>query len=67
MAKAFGLIWAFEPIQDDPSFFSKRMFGGLATYLHGKMIMVLMENHGERSYRGQSFEFDSWNGIFYDG
>ena len=53
--KVFSLVWVFESFQDDPSFFSRRMFGGLSVYLHGRMIMVLAENSDD----------SVWNGILY--
>lgn len=39
------------------------MFGGLAVYLFGRMVMVIMENPGDRTYRDQEFPFDVWNGV----
>lgn len=39
------------------------MFGGLAVYLHGRMMMVIAESPGDREYRGEKFSFDIWNGI----
>lgn len=61
--KKFSLQWAFEPFMDDPSFFTKSMFGGLAAYVHDKMVMVLMEKKDHREYRGKTCAFDLWNGI----
>ncbi|MBN20250.1 MAG: hypothetical protein CL678_03095 [Bdellovibrionaceae bacterium] len=39
------------------------MFGGLAAYLNGKMVCVLMEDPGAYEYRGKKFDFEIWNGI----
>jgi hypothetical protein len=39
------------------------MFGCLAAYVQGRMVMVLAEDPGERSYRGRTFAYDIWNGI----
>ncbi len=61
--KQFGLRWAFETFEEDPSFYSKGMFGGLAAYVHDKMVMLLMETPGEQEYRGEKYPFDIWNGI----
>ncbi len=61
--KSFTFTWAFEPFDQDSSFFEKRMFGGLAAYVRGQIVMVLVESSGERSYRGKSFQFDIWYGI----
>ena len=41
--KTFDNEWIFEAFEDHPSFFTKRMFGGLAVYLFGRMMMVLVE------------------------
>jgi hypothetical protein len=41
--KAFDNEWMLQALEDLPSFFTKRMFGGLAVYLFGRMMMVLME------------------------
>ena len=41
--KTFDNEWIFEVFEDHPSFFTKRMFGGLAVYLFGRMMMVLVE------------------------
>src|SRR5215475_12316045 len=41
--KTFDNEWIFEVFEDHPSFFTKRMFGGLAAYLFGRMMMVLVE------------------------
>ena len=63
--KKFSLEWAFEPFQDDDSFFSKRMFGGLSAYVRGKIVMVLTESPGDRTWRGKKYPFDIWNGILF--
>src|SRR5215813_3493990 len=41
--KTFDNQWIFESFEDHPSFFTKRMFGGLAVYLFGRMMMILVE------------------------
>jgi hypothetical protein len=41
--KIFDNEWILQVLEDLPSFFSKRMFGGLAVYLFGRMMMVLVE------------------------
>lgn len=63
--KVFQLTWAFENFEEHESFYTKRMFGGLAAHCHGKMVMVLVENPGEKEYRDKTFEFDVWNGILF--
>jgi hypothetical protein len=63
--KIFHFSWAYESFEDHESFYTKRMFGGLAVYLHGKMVMVLMESTGKKEYRGKTYKFELWNGILY--
>jgi len=41
--RTFENEWIFEVFEDHPSFLTKRMFGGLAAYLFGRMMMVLVE------------------------
>lgn len=41
--KSFENEWVFQRFEEEPSFFTKRMFGGLAIYLFGRMMMVLVE------------------------
>ena len=41
--RTFANEWIFQVFEDHPSFFTKRMFGGLAIYLFGRMMMVLVE------------------------
>jgi hypothetical protein len=41
--KTFENEWIFEAFEDHASFFTKRMFGGLAAYLFGRLMMVLVE------------------------
>ena len=41
--KTFDNEWICEVFEDHPSFLTKRMFGGLAVYLFGRQMMVLVE------------------------
>jgi len=41
--KTFDNEWIFQIFEDHPSFFTKRMFGGLAAYLFGRQMMILVE------------------------
>jgi hypothetical protein len=41
--KTFDNEWIVQAFEDHPSFFTKRMFGGLAIYLFGRLMMVLVE------------------------
>lgn len=63
MAKEFQLTWLLEPLEDDPSFATKRMFGGLAVYFNDLMVLLLAESEGDREWKGQRFDFDIWNGL----
>jgi hypothetical protein len=41
--RTFDNEWIFEVFEEHASFVTKRMFGGLAVYLFGRMMMVLVE------------------------
>ena len=41
--KTFDNEWIFQSFEDHPSFNTKRMFSGLAAYLFGRQMMVLVE------------------------
>jgi hypothetical protein len=41
--KTFQHEWIFQAFEEQPSFFTKRMFGGLAAYLFGRLMLVLVE------------------------
>jgi hypothetical protein len=41
--KAFDNEWILEAFTGRSSFFTKRMFGGLAAYLHERLMLVLVE------------------------
>jgi hypothetical protein len=41
--KTFDNEWALQRLERHPSFFTKRMFGGLAVYLFGRQMLVLVE------------------------
>jgi hypothetical protein len=61
--KEFLSTWAFDAFDGDPSFCTKRMFGCLAAYVRGRIVMVLTEDPGDQSYRGEKYSFDLWDGI----
>lgn len=42
-ARTFENEWIFEPLAHRPGFRTRRMFGGLAAYLHGRLMLVLVE------------------------
>ena len=41
--KSFDNEWILEAFAGRPTFFTKRMFGGLAAYLHERQMLVLVE------------------------
>ena len=61
--KQFSLEYFCEPLMENPSYFSKRMFGGLAIYCNDLMVFVITESPGENEWKGQAFDFDLWNGV----
>jgi hypothetical protein len=42
-SKRFEHEWTLQPFETEPSFFTKRMFGGLAVYLFGRMMLLYVE------------------------
>ena len=43
MMKRFEHEWILELFADNPTFFTKRMFGGLAAYLFERQMLLLVE------------------------
>lgn len=41
--RTFANEWILQAFEGQASFFTRRMFGGLAVYLFGRMMMVLVE------------------------
>jgi hypothetical protein len=52
--RTFDNEWIFEAFEKEPSFFTKRIFSGLAAYLFGRMMLVLVEPNrtGTRNWHG---------------
>ena len=50
--KVFANTWLIEPLELLPSFDTRRMFGGLAIYVHGLMVLVLMEQEDDPDWNG---------------
>ena len=48
--KDHRLLWLVESIMDEPSYIERSMFGCLAIYLHGRMVLLLSE--GEEPWNG---------------
>ena len=43
LMRAFDQEWILEAFDDHPTFFTKRMFGGLAVYLFERQMLLLVE------------------------
>jgi hypothetical protein len=61
--KTFRNTWLFEGWENQPSFLTRKMFGGLAVYLHGRLMIMLTESLGDREWKGKQYPFDLWNGV----
>ena len=48
--KQHPLLWVVEPLMEEPSYLEKPMFGCLAIYLHGRLMLVLAS--GEEPWDG---------------
>jgi len=48
--KTHPLLWVVESLMEEPSYLEKSMFGCLAIYLHGRLILVLAS--GEEPWDG---------------
>jgi hypothetical protein len=52
--KTFDNEWILQVFENQPSFWTNRMFGGLAAYLYGRQMLVLVEptNTGRWKWHG---------------
>jgi hypothetical protein len=48
--KTHPLLWVVESLMEEPSYLQKPMFGCLAIYLHGRLMLVLCS--GEEPWNG---------------
>ena len=48
--KNYRNLWLVESIMDEPSYLEKSMFGCLAIYVHGRMVLLLSE--GDEPWNG---------------
>jgi hypothetical protein len=48
--KTHPLLWVVESLMEEPSYLQKTMFGCLAIYLHGRLMLVLAS--GEEPWNG---------------
>src|SRR4030095_9833566 len=53
--RAFQNEWIFQAFENHPSFFTKRMFGGLAAYVFGRQMLLLVEPTKTGRWK--------WNGV----
>ncbi len=58
-----SLSWIEDLLPQD--ILRKRMFGGFAYYFHEKLVLLLFESEGSRSYKGQKFDFELWQGCMF--
>lgn len=64
MAKILtNLNWVEELLPKDV--LRKPMFGGFAYYLENKLVLVIFESTGSRSYKNKKFKFELWNGCMF--
>jgi len=61
--KEYLLEQFLEPLMASDTYFTKKMFGGLAIYYDGLMVLTLSEKAGDREWRGEKFSYDLWNGV----
>lgn len=43
----------------------KKMFGGFAYYIEEKLMLLIFEAFGNKSYRGQKYNYEIWNGCMF--
>jgi hypothetical protein len=54
----------FDRFLDQPDFFCKKMFGGLACYYRGLMVACLMEgDYDDVTWKKKRYSFPLWRGI----
>ncbi len=65
MAREYFLLDYFEDLSRDTSYTTGRMFGCLTIFFRGKMVVVIAESPGEKTYRGKRYKFDLWDGVMW--
>lgn len=65
MAKEPQQLKWIESLLPEDEYRRKGMFGGFAYYVHDKIVLLMFENPGERSYRSQQYDFEIWNGCMF--
>ncbi len=58
---AYGEL--FLDLCEEPSFYCKKMFGGLALYVHGLMVAIIADDPDGRTWKGVEYDFPLWDGI----
>ncbi len=61
--KVFSLLYLLEPLDSNPSFATRPMFGGLIVWYEDRQVLCLVESPGENSWKKMTFKFDIWNGL----
>jgi hypothetical protein len=58
-----SLLWIEDLLPD--GILRKPMFGGLAYYIDGRLVLALFEKTNDRSYRGKNYDFELWFGCLF--
>jgi hypothetical protein len=64
-AKGFERSWILDEFEGRGVLITRPMFGGLAVYLDGLMVMMICESPGDRRWRGKKYAFDIWDGVLF--
>lgn len=65
MAKEPQELKWIENLLPEEGYRRKPMFGGFAYYIDDKLVLVIFESPGSRSYRSQTFDYELWNGCMF--
>lgn len=65
MAKEPQQLKWIESLLPEEQYRRKSMFGGFAYYIGEKIVLLIFESPGSRSYQGQQYEFELWDGCMF--
>ncbi|QDK37243.1 TfoX/Sxy family DNA transformation protein [Bdellovibrio sp. NC01] len=65
MAKEPQQLKWVESLLPEEQYRRKAMFGGFAYYIGEKIVLLIFESPGSRSYQGQQYEFELWDGCMF--
>jgi len=65
MAKEPRELKWLESLLPEEGFRRKPFFSGLAYYIGEKIVFLIFEKPGNRSYQGKNFSFEVWNGCMF--